>query len=99
MTDSPAVSTVTKLALAPNVTLQALGENEGGVVLRLDSGELYTVNDTTLAFLRELDGEHAVADVANRLMQVFDVEEATLAADLVDISRDLLAESLVVIAA
>ena len=99
MTNSQAVTTVTRLALAPNVTVQALGENEGGVVLRLDSGELYTVNDTTLAFLRELDGERVLADVANRLTRIFDVEEATLTADLVDISRDLLAESLVVIAA
>ena len=99
MAGSQAVSPATTLTLSPNVTLQALGEAEGGVLLRLDSGELYTVNDTTLAFLRELDGNRAVADVAGRLATIFDVEEATLTADLIDISSDLLAESLVVVAA
>ncbi|MBA3448758.1 MAG: PqqD family protein [Pseudaminobacter sp.] len=99
MTGSQEVSLFTRLALSPNVTVQALGENEGGVLLRLDSGELYTVNDTTLAFLQELDGERAVVEVVGRLAGVFDVEEATLTADLVEISNDLLAESLIVITA
>jgi hypothetical protein len=92
------VSSSTRLVLASNAVLQALGEDEGGVVLRLDTGEMYTVNDTTLAFLRELDGKRTVADVARSLVEIFDVEEAALAADLAEIADDLIDDSLVVAA-
>jgi hypothetical protein len=93
------VTPATRLQLASQISLQELGADEGGVVLRLDSGELYTVNDTTLAFLRELDGTRTIADVARRMIEVFDVDEATLVVDLTDIASELMRESVVVIAA
>ena len=95
---SNTVSSSTRLALPSHVSLQALGEDEGGVVLKLDTGEMYTINDTTLAFLQKLDGKHTVANVARGMVEVFDIDEATLVADLVEIANDLLGESLLVIA-
>lgn len=84
-----------RLALAPNVMLQPLGDEEGGVLLKLDSGEMYTINDTVVAFLQELDGKRSIADVARRLVEQFDVEEHVLIDDLVEVSRDLASQSLV----
>jgi hypothetical protein len=90
------ISASTCLSLSENVTLQALGEAEGGVLLKLDTGEMYTVNDTTLAFLQQLGGDRTIAEIASRLVEVFDTDETTLLADLVEIGRDLAGEALVV---
>ena len=95
---SSALSSSTRLALPPHVSLQALGEDEGGVVLKLDTGEMYTINDTTLAFLQKLDGKRTVAEIVREMVQLFDVDEATLTSDLIEIADDLLGESLLVIA-
>lgn len=89
------VSRSTHLALSPQATLQPLGDTEGGVVLKLDSGELFTVNDTSLAFLQELDGATSIDDVAGRLAEIFDIDAATLTSDLVEIADDLIDESLI----
>lgn len=94
----PAISPATRLALPPHVSLQSLGEEDGGVLLRIDTGEMYTVNDTTLSFLQQLDGERSVSDVAGRLVDVFDVEPEIVLADLIEVANGLAAESLVVIA-
>ena len=74
--------------------MKPLGEGEGGVLLKLDSGELYTVNDTTLAFLQELDGTSTVGDVSARLSDIFDVEGSVLTADLIGVADELIDESL-----
>lgn len=92
------ISSATRLTLPEHVSLQALGEAEGGVLLRIDTGEMYTVNDTTLSFLQDLDGDRSVADVAGRLVDVFDVDPAVVLADLIEVANGLAAESLVVIA-
>jgi hypothetical protein len=83
------------LALAPKVSMQALGADEGGVLLRLDSGEMYTVNDTTLDFLRRLDGTRTIASIVEEMVTFIDVDAAVLTADLIEIADELRRESLV----
>jgi hypothetical protein len=92
------VSAETRLSVVSNVTLQSLGEDEGGVLLKLDTGEMYTVNDTAVAFVRELDGDRSVAAIARHLVTVFEVDEAVLVEDLAGIARELAAEKLVTVA-
>ncbi len=82
------------LKLAPKVTLKAMGQNEGGVLLKLDSGEMYTINDTTVAFLETLDGTTSLGDSVDRLHAVFDVDRETLETDLTSIAVDLLDQNL-----
>lgn len=94
----PEFSAYSKLSLAQNVTLQGLGSEEGGVLLKLDTGEMYTVNETTLSFLQALDGEQSVAAIAGQLTKEFDVDAPTITADLLEISSDLAKESLIVVA-
>jgi hypothetical protein len=52
----PSLSQHARLKLANDVTFQSLGPGEETVVLSLNSGYLYTGNETTEAFLRKLDG-------------------------------------------
>jgi hypothetical protein len=92
------INAATSLKLPKNITLQDLGGDEGGVLLNMDSGEMYTINETTLAFLQELDGKRTVSQAAERLLAEYEVDEATLVADLLQVAEDLHAESLVEIA-
>jgi len=98
MTPAP-IDSASRVKLSAHVSLQALGPDEGGVVLRLDSGELFTVNDTTLEFLRGLDGVRTIADLARRMTDVFEVDEETLTADLIEISGELMRESVITLVA
>ena len=83
-------------ALAPKVVMQTLGPDEGGVLLKLDSGEMYTVNDTTLDFLRRIDGKRTIASIVEELTASIDVDAETLTADLIEITGELRKEALVV---
>ncbi len=85
------------LAIAPRVAVQALGPKEGGVLLRLDSGEMYTVNDTTLDFLQRIDGTRTIAAIVEELTSFIDVAAATLTSDLIEVAGELRKESLIAI--
>jgi Coenzyme PQQ synthesis protein D (PqqD) len=86
----------TVLKIGPNISLQSMGEGEGGVLLRLDTGEMYTVNDTTLEFLQLVDGSRSIGSIVSSLLETFEVDEATLLADMLSIAAELSSESLVV---
>jgi len=90
-----AITDATVLRLAEKVSLQPLGEGEGGVILRLDSGELFTVNDTALSFVAALDGDRTVAATVQLIADEYDVDPETLTRDLIEIASDLLAAALV----
>lgn len=90
-----ALETDVVLSLADKVSLQPLGDGEGGVILRLDSGELYTINDTALSFVSSLDGERTLEDAARMLADEYDVELDILIRDLADIASELLSEALI----
>jgi coenzyme PQQ synthesis protein D (PqqD) len=81
--------------LSERTSLQGLGEDEGGVLLKLESGEIYTVNDTAYAFLANLDGRSSVRDCIGAIVVDFDVDEPTLLSDLEELMVELEAESLV----
>ncbi len=95
--EKAAISRLTRLAIAKHVALQSLGTEDGGVLLNLESGEMYTVNETTLAFLERLNGEETIGQIADRLVDEFEVEVDVLESDLVGIAHDLVGESLLVI--
>lgn len=85
------------LALAPNVTVQTLGPDDGGVALRLDTGEMYTLNDTARDFLQRLDGTKTIDDVVRELVDFIDVDQEVLTVDLIEVADGLAKESLVVV--
>jgi hypothetical protein len=92
---SEAITAATVLRLAEKVSLQPLGEGEGGVILRLDSGELFTVNDTALSFVAALDGSRSVEGAVQLIADDYDVDRETLTRDLIEIAADLLSAELV----
>jgi len=85
----------TILALSPAVSFQPLGQDEGAVVLMIDSGQLYTCNDTTAAFLQSIDGARSFGAILDQINAEFDVERAVLAADLAEIFAELEREGIV----
>ncbi len=92
---SSAIARTTRLSLGGNLTLQDLGGDDGGVVLNLVSGEMYTLNDTGLAFLRRVDGEATIDAIAAQMLAEYDVEADVLASDLMELTTELQSEGLV----
>ncbi|WP_421853088.1 PqqD family protein [Oricola sp.] len=80
----------TRLELASAASVNPLGTGEGGVVLNSASGRLYTVNDTALAFLRELDGKRSVSEIAERLSEEFAQNHAIILRDLIPVANLLI---------
>lgn len=85
------------LAVSPQATLQDLGGDEGGVALRLDTGEMYILNDTALEFARRLDGKRTIGEVAAMLATIFEADPAVLLADMVEVATDMVGESVLVV--
>lgn len=83
------------LALSDNVSYQPLGDGEGAVVLIIDSGQLFTCNDTTSAFLAAVDGQRSFGDVVRSLLSTFDVSQDELRNDLASLAEELQQEGIV----
>ena len=82
------------LSLPEGVSCQPLGEGEGAVLLVIESGQLFTCNDTTSAFLAALDGKRSFADVVQTLLETFDVSPDRLRQDLMVLAEELQKEGL-----
>jgi pyrroloquinoline quinone biosynthesis protein D len=83
------IQDTTILALADGISFQPMGAGEGGVVLKVASGQLFTCNDTTSAFLSAVDGRRTFVDVVRTLLDAFEVGEEELRRDLVALADDL----------
>ena len=81
------IDETTVLSLAPNASFQAMGE--GAVILMLDSGQLYTCNETTEAFLKLVDGQRDFGAIISLLLGEFDIDRETLSGDLLPIAGEL----------
>lgn len=83
----------TVFALAPNTSFQLL--EDGAVILDGASGQLYSCNEVTSAFLKRVDGRASLEDIAAHILAEFDVDAETARDDLVDIARKLHEEKLI----
>ena len=83
------------LALSDGVSYQPLGDGEGAVVLLIESGQLFTCNDTTSAFLAAVDGQRTFRDVVRSLLETFEVAEERLRNDLAALAEQLRQEGIV----
>lgn len=84
----------TILVLDPEVTFESLSDGRQTVILHLASGQIYTCNITTTAFLRALDGKRTFREVLDQLHTRFEVAREKLKADLGDMGERLLSEGL-----
>lgn len=85
-----------RLRLADDVTFQSMGPGAETVMLSLGSGNLYTCNETTEAFLRALDGSRTFDQAIDKLAEQYEVAKDQLRGDLKKLTDRLLAEKLVV---
>ena len=65
------------------------------MLVRTDNGYLFTCNDTTCAFIEAMDGRRSIADIAGLMLESFQINRATLEADLVAVAEQLSKHGLV----
>jgi hypothetical protein len=87
------IDDTTILSISDNASFQSLGE--GAVVLLIDSGQLYTCNEATEAFLKLVDGRRPFEAVVDALLGEFDIERATAVGDFLEIAEQLRSEGIV----
>jgi hypothetical protein len=80
----------TVLRLADDASVQHVGD--GAVVLLARSGQLYTCNDTTEAFLDKVDGARSLDQIVGLLSDEFDVDRETLDQDMAALAAELVSE-------
>ena len=67
------------------------------VLLRLEDGGYYAVDDVGATIWELCDGERPVGDIVARLCEEFDAPEATVRADVLEFISDLRRERLLVV--
>ena len=82
-------------SLSDRVSIQQLGGGEGAVVLFIDTGQLYTCNDTTAAFLTVVDGKRTFQQIVSDLEDRFDVSHEELCEDLATLASQLIEEGII----
>jgi pyrroloquinoline quinone biosynthesis protein D len=85
----------TVFALSDGVSVRELGPGEGAVVLILATGQLYTCNDTAVAFLSAVNGVRGFAGIVDELGRKFDVPPGDLGRDLSALAGNLMAEGII----
>ena len=83
------------LSLSEGISFQPLGTDEGAVLLHVETGQLFTCNDTTSAFLAAVDGRRTFAEVIQELTSTFEVGAAELHHDLASLADELQKEGIV----
>ena len=83
----------TILSITEDASMQDMGD--GAVVLLADSGQLYTCNETTQAFLAKVDGQRSLGDIVALLCDEFEVDAATAGADFQLLAEELVSEGIV----
>jgi pyrroloquinoline quinone biosynthesis protein D len=82
----------TVLSLTSDASVQTMGD--GAVILLAGSGQLYTCNETTEAFIRKVDGQRNLGAIVSLLCEEFDVEPSVAAGDFRLLAGQLVAEGI-----
>jgi hypothetical protein len=86
------IASGTVLRLAEDASVQHVGD--GAVVLLARSGQLYTCNGTTEAFLDKVDGTRNFHQIVDLLCEEFEVDKGTLDQDIAALATDLVSEGI-----
>lgn len=65
------------------------------VVIDLDSGTYYTLNDTGTAFWQMLDGQKRIEEHAAGMAETYDVDVERIIADFIELADDMASAELV----
>ena len=83
------------LKRSPSATHQSVGEE--AILIDVDSGTYYTLNDTGTIFWELIDGHRSIADCAAEIAGQYDVANEVVTADLLELAAELQAEGLVIV--
>ena len=86
------IERATVLTFVSEASFQSVGD--GGVVLLADSGQLYSCNETTEAFLRNVDGKRSFEEIVAVFCDEFEIDEVTANSDLANLARNLIDEGI-----
>lgn len=82
----------TRLKPTPEATFQ---EVAGEIILiHLNTGVYYSLNDVGASYWNLLDGQRTIADCAGLIAAEYNAPEAIVLADLLELSADLVKEGL-----
>ena len=81
-------------SLSRDCSLQSV--DDGAVILRVTDGQIYSCNETTLAFLRLVDGKRSFPEIVAAFRQEYQIDEETASRDLSALAQDMLAEGVIV---
>ena len=84
----------TILQHSPEAVYQTVGEE--AVLINLNTGAYYSLNDTGTVFWELLDGRRTVAECARRIAADYEVEAEVVEADLLELATDLQNEGLII---
>lgn len=92
MTFSPKEQRAARYRRAPNARAARAGP--GVVLLHLDRGTYYTLNETGAFLWERLDGARTLDEISNELIERFEIDPATARSDLTELVDELVAEGL-----
>jgi predicted nucleic acid-binding protein len=84
----------TQISLTEGISVQDFGEDEGAVILIIESGQLFTCNATTAEVLRAAREKLTFDAMIAELLETFDVGESELRDDIGVIVRQLADEGI-----
>ena len=76
-----------------DVVWRTLGED--CILLHLESGIYYTLNEEGKMLWEALDGKNKLAQIRAKIMEHYEVDSGTIQKDLIEIMEDLIKENLV----
>ena len=80
---------------SPEATHQAVGEE--AILINLNSGSYYSLNDTGATFWELINGERTIADCARLIAAEYDVDPSEVEADLLDLAVEFKTEGLIIV--
>jgi hypothetical protein len=83
------------LRRSPTATYQTVGEE--AILIDLNSGTYYSLNDTGTMFWELLDGQRTIAACARAIAAEYDVTPDVVEADVLELAAELKTEGLVVL--
>ncbi|MBI1879758.1 MAG: PqqD family protein [Chloroflexi bacterium] len=89
------MQTTNKPRHSPNAAHQTVGEE--AILINLNTGSYYSLNDTGTMFWGLLDGQRTIADCAQLIAAEYDVEANVVEADLLELAADFKQEGLIVV--
>ena len=84
---------LTKLRRSANATYQVVADE--AILIRLDTGTYFSLNKIGTEFWNMLDGAQTIAGHAAALAKKYEVEEAMVTADLLELAAKMAADKLV----